>query len=70
MVAYVMTDAKDDAPTVTNSLYITQGGRLYRADDEFGDWFSISPPNAWTGTTSMAALNGRLYAIQGGHCGR
>ncbi len=63
-------------PSVTNSLYITNGPELRRVDDAIGNFQAISSPSTspaadWSNTTSMAELTvsgvPTLYAINAGY---
>lgn len=50
-------------PSVLGSLYLVQGTRLWRTDEQRGISVALKASN-WTGSTSMATLGGKLYIIQ------
>ena len=56
-------------PTVSGSLYLTQGPGLYRANGVLGNFTQISDPVAadWSGNSAMVSLNGTIYALQAGY---
>ena len=49
-----------EEPSVSNSLYLVQGSRLWRTDDDLGTSVALDD-TSWAGATSLTAIGSDLY---------